>query len=285
VKAVKWGDGLPSAGPENPLCSGLEDDGSEWLEAQDDDLLLPQPIRPPLPCETAVGTSQSISSTAVRRPEHPPPSHAGVLGKGLIRQDTGRMIHVNSGGTAFSTTYSADLRKQKVAAMEYLCRAQEERERQQRAEEKKRTEQLDRLKREKEDIDTERWAEQIRMEKVMSIRSQGSVMKRHAQATRERREAVADFLAENGFIGASGIDCMTQLPAQINAKRKKLMFSTYPLHVAAEKGDAIMIRHLLQEGANTEQRNTVGRTAAQVARRKNKDGSHDQALRALGEEL
>jgi len=252
------------------LAAGLEEDGlSAAARGQgfEETPLLPQPIRPPLACETA---SVSHAAGASHEPGKSEPRQQKAL-QAPAKVDPARPS--NGAEASFEKRFSDDLRPLKAAsAMEYLCRAQEERER---AQEQRRADQLERLRREKEEVDRERWAEheriQVHLERQASLRSQASDAKRRAQHVRDRREAVATFLVENGFTG-------------VTAKRKRLVFATYPLHVAAEKGDALLISYLLEEGADAQQRNSTGRTALQVARRKNKDGSHDEALRALGAE-
>eukprot|EP00420_Gonyaulax_spinifera_P015442 CAMPEP_0197899806 /NCGR_PEP_ID=MMETSP1439-20131203/47445_1 /TAXON_ID=66791 /ORGANISM="Gonyaulax spinifera, Strain CCMP409" /LENGTH=262 /DNA_ID=CAMNT_0043520635 /DNA_START=12 /DNA_END=800 /DNA_ORIENTATION=+ len=59
--------------------------------------------------------------------------------------------------------------------------------------------------------------------------------------------------------------------------------TTYPLHVAAELADAHIVEMLLKEGVNPALKNSDGRTAAHVARRKNLKGSHAAVISLLGE--
>jgi len=83
-------------------------------------------------------------------------------------------------------------------------------------------------------------------------------------------KAILDaFLASNGFDGVS------------NKRRRMLRPSIYPLHLAAEKGDDQLIRLLLEAGADRLLKDSSGRTAEDVAKRKNKKGSHDEALASL----
>eukprot|EP00747_Dinoflagellata_sp_TGD_P220239 gnl/TRDRNA2_/TRDRNA2_92239_c0_seq1.p1 gnl/TRDRNA2_/TRDRNA2_92239_c0~~gnl/TRDRNA2_/TRDRNA2_92239_c0_seq1.p1 ORF type:complete len:295 (-),score=66.87 gnl/TRDRNA2_/TRDRNA2_92239_c0_seq1:30-863(-) len=88
-------------------------------------------------------------------------------------------------------------------------------------------------------------------------------------ALREREARVASFLAEHKFSSVCG-------------KRWKLMAVTYPLHTAAKKGDAEIATDLLQSGADPMQKDSAGKTAAQVAQRCNRKGSHAAVLRVLG---
>merc|ERR1719458_1887385 len=56
---------------------------------------------------------------------------------------------------------------------------------------------------------------------------------------------------------------------------------TYPLHQAAELADARIVEMLLKEGASPMMKNGSKLTAAQVAQKMNKGGSHDGVLQAL----
>jgi hypothetical protein len=89
-----------------------------------------------------------------------------------------------------------------------------------------------------------------------------------AQAA-ERKEILDAFLTKNGFDGVS------------NKRRRMLRPSVYPLHLAAEKGDAELIRLLLEAGADRLQKDSSGRTPQDVAKKKNRKGSHDETLAAL----
>lgn len=93
-----------------------------------------------------------------------------------------------------------------------------------------------------------------------------------------RRLAVANFLKLNGFM------------SNVNAPKKVseacgLPFTSrtlYPIHVAAETGDATMLQLLIQEKADTAQKTSGGRTALELAQKKNKAGSHQAVLTMLG---
>ena len=58
--------------------------------------------------------------------------------------------------------------------------------------------------------------------------------------------------------------------------------TTYPLHCATELADARIAEMLLKAGAILVQKNSSGKTAAQVAQKKSKGGSHDYVLWLLG---
>lgn len=85
------------------------------------------------------------------------------------------------------------------------------------------------------------------------------------QEQEERKKLVNDFLKRHGFVS-------------VNSLKLSLISSTYPLHKAAELGDATMVSLLLQEGADCMQKNSSGKTAVQVAQRKDKAGSHRSVL-------
>jgi len=90
-----------------------------------------------------------------------------------------------------------------------------------------------------------------------------------AEMTAAGKATLEDFLAKNGFDGVS------------NKRKRALRTSIYPLHLAAEKGDAHLISLLRQAGADRVQKDSSGRTPEDAAKRKNKKGSHDDALAAL----
>eukprot|EP00931_Biecheleriopsis_adriatica_P041999 TRINITY_DN2393_c0_g2_i1.p1 TRINITY_DN2393_c0_g2~~TRINITY_DN2393_c0_g2_i1.p1 ORF type:complete len:264 (+),score=96.34 TRINITY_DN2393_c0_g2_i1:92-793(+) len=85
-----------------------------------------------------------------------------------------------------------------------------------------------------------------------------------------RKEAVAAFLKANGF-------------CSVNKAKSSMMgmSRTYPLHKAAEAGNEQIVGMLLAEGAEREQKNSSGKTAAQVAESKNKAGSHANVISLL----
>lgn len=91
---------------------------------------------------------------------------------------------------------------------------------------------------------------------------------RMQQEEEERKQLVNDFLKRHGF-------------SSINSSKRSLMSSTYPLHKAAKLGDAMIVSLLLQESANRSQQNSSGKSAAQVAEKKNKAGSHSRVLAML----
>jgi len=93
------------------------------------------------------------------------------------------------------------------------------------------------------------------------------------QQRTERLEVLNHFCAQNGF---SGINDPRRSGCAVWGAA-----TTYPLHRAAELGDERIVALLLKEGAATLQKDSSGRTAAQVAWRKDKGGSHKSVLRLL----
>merc|ERR1712232_648165 len=89
-----------------------------------------------------------------------------------------------------------------------------------------------------------------------------------AEGQEVRTKAIAGFLKEHGFSSAG-------------APKRSMMKTTYPLHCAAKEGNWQMVGMLLNDGVNPGQKNSSGQTAAQVAQKKDKGGSHAVVLRLL----
>jgi len=73
------------------------------------------------------------------------------------------------------------------------------------------------------------------------------------------------FLAANGF-------------KSVNAKRRRLLTSSYPLHIAVGKNNAEMVELLLMRGANPAKEDWLGKTPRQLAASLNKTRSHDEVM-------
>mmetsp|Transcript_82702 Transcript_82702/g.192151 ORF Transcript_82702/g.192151 Transcript_82702/m.192151 type:complete len:221 (-) Transcript_82702:237-899(-) len=147
---------------------------------------------------------------------------------------------------------------------EQQLRLEEERERIRREEERERLEQEERARHEQE--------EKLRLEHEEQARREE--MERQQKEVKQRRETLAQFYARHGFTG-------------INEPRRSgcavlRSATTYPLHCAVELGDERIVSMLLKEGASTLQKDSSGKTAAQVAQKKNKGSSHEGVLRLLG---
>jgi len=100
--------------------------------------------------------------------------------------------------------------------------------------------------------------------------------RRARQEEKERRRQLLDkFFKDYGFRrGVNGPQTRT-----IWAFCRQI--TTYPLHRAAALGDAYLVEMLLREGAEVALKDSKGKTAVEVAEMKNKDGSHNDALRWL----
>lgn len=85
----------------------------------------------------------------------------------------------------------------------------------------------------------------------------------------DREKAIATFLKQNGFT------------AGVNGAKKSFMSSSYPLHKAAESGDVKIVTMLLREGADPSQKNSSGKTALEVAKKKDNKGSHSKVVTTL----
>jgi hypothetical protein len=97
----------------------------------------------------------------------------------------------------------------------------------------------------------------------------GEDRKQEDKDAAERRLCLDNFLAKNGFAG-------------VNVKRhRSLRRNIYPMHLAAEQGDAKIVVALLEAGADVLQKDSGSRTPADVARKKNRKGSHDEVLKLL----
>jgi len=98
------------------------------------------------------------------------------------------------------------------------------------------------------------------------------------KAEKERRALVAAFLKQHGF----GTDVCGPKQKQEACGLPFLSKTIYPIHCAAELGDAAMVDMLIKEGANPAQKTSAGKTAAELAAKKAKGSSHDAVLQVLG---
>jgi len=85
----------------------------------------------------------------------------------------------------------------------------------------------------------------------------------------ERRVLVKSFLKDHGY-------------SAVGAPKRTMLKTKYPIHTAAKTGDPAIVAALLESGADPAQRNSAGKTAAQVAQQLNKNGSHNKVIRTLG---
>lgn len=95
------------------------------------------------------------------------------------------------------------------------------------------------------------------------------------QATAETGDSGSDDALVSTFLEKHGL-------RDVNAKKRRFLRSTYPLHLAVQEGNPRLVVAILARGAKKEQKNSLGMTAEEVAKKSNKDGSHRQVLEALG---
>jgi len=98
------------------------------------------------------------------------------------------------------------------------------------------------------------------------------------KAEKRRLDLVAAFLKQHGF----GTDVCGPKQKQEACGLPFLSKTIYPIHCAAELGDAAMVDMLIKEGANPAQKTSAGRTAAELAVKKAKGSSHRAVLQLLG---
>jgi len=85
----------------------------------------------------------------------------------------------------------------------------------------------------------------------------------------ERKAILAAFPKEHGYLG-------------VNLPRRTLRKTKYASLSAAKRGDHRIVQLLIEEGADPLQTTSQGRTAAQIARAMDRNGSHSAVLQALG---
>ncbi|CAE7210750.1 YIPF1 [Symbiodinium sp. CCMP2456] len=120
-----------------------------------------------------------------------------------------------------------------------------------------------------------RLAQKAREADMLRQKEEEECVRRQAKE-KEQQRRVEEFLHANGFVAldhAKRVQDAWFLPFRAR--------SVYPIHVAAELGDAGMVEMLIQEGADPAQRTSNGKMASQLARKRNKGGSHDAVLRVL----
>lgn len=84
----------------------------------------------------------------------------------------------------------------------------------------------------------------------------------------DAEQKVAKFLKESKF-------------NSVSQPRTSCMTATYPLHVAVEKNNSVLVRALLLCGADASCKNSSGKTPCEVAKKLNKNGSHAAVVRLL----
>jgi len=173
--------------------------------------------------------------------------------------------------------------------------SQRKEEEQQRAEEEERK----RLEEQREEEERERLAlakaeeEQRRQEEEEARRRQEEEeeeARRKQEAERQERERLEEEqrlqrkATLDQFYQRYGFDGINQ-PRKGGSCQVLKTTVTYPLHQAAELGNEQIVEYLLQEGAQLNQTNSSKLTAAQVAKKKDNNGSHAGVLRLLGTDV
>jgi len=148
--------------------------------------------------------------------------------------------------------------RKRLEELRAFAEAEEERRRQQEAEEARR--------KQEEEAQRKQEAERRERERL-----------EHEQRLK-RKAALDEFYQRYGFDGVNQ-------PRKGGACQVLKTNVTYPLHRAAELGNEQLVEYLLQEGAQVNQMNSSKLTAAQVAKKKDKGGSHAEVLRLLGQAL
>eukprot|EP00913_Durusdinium_trenchii_P002181 g2013.t1 len=98
--------------------------------------------------------------------------------------------------------------------------------------------------------------------------SERKLAEKAEQEAAARKNDVMAWLKKQGFTG-------------VNNPKKSLFSTTYPLHKAAESGNAKIVGGLLEQGANPAQKNSAGKTALEVVMKKKKADSHKEVLALL----
>jgi len=189
--------------------------------------------------------------------------------------------------TALVHSWQQAMRRKMQEEEAARVRAEEERERaRQEAEENKRLQKLEeeRLARaaevarlEEENRQRRAAQERQRLEEELARRERAAreeERRRLEEEAKERQQVLTQFLKENGFPVGTTLN--------VNTSKKTMLKTTYPLHCAAEAGKSTIVEMLLMEGADSSLKNSAGRTAAELAQKKDKKGSHAGVVRALG---
>mmetsp|Transcript_11454 Transcript_11454/g.35447 ORF Transcript_11454/g.35447 Transcript_11454/m.35447 type:complete len:207 (+) Transcript_11454:110-730(+) len=157
-------------------------------------------------------------------------------------------------------------RQQEAKRLEEEFLRQEEERLQQ---EELRKQEQERLRREEQRKQEE---ERVRLEEKARQERERRAEAERLREEKLRQEELQAFFKKNGFVDAH----TPKLSSTLLGSSK-----TYPLHCAAELGEARIVELLLKEGVDPTQRNSSKKTAAQIAQKKNKGRSHDAVLRLL----
>lgn len=147
-------------------------------------------------------------------------------------------------------------------------------------EEQRRAQEAERQRQEDErfrEAETNLLVEKERLESMAleEAKLRKDVVERAQREEDETRKKLVDaFLQTSGFLGVN------QSMSMGWAVWKPT--TVYPIHLAAEKADARMVKMLIREGADTQLRNSLGQSALEVAQEMDKDGSHTAVITVLG---
>lgn len=122
----------------------------------------------------------------------------------------------------------------------------------------------------------------------------GALQQEEARTTTQQRQQdeVALATADADVAGAEAArqDVQHRVDAFLRARgfkkgaaaaKTSFMRTTFPIHVAAQDNNADIVRALLECGADRKAKNGSGKTALDVAKKLNKNGSHDAVIAAL----
>jgi len=158
-------------------------------------------------------------------------------------------------------------------------RRQQEQEREQRRQEeasealRREEEERRRLEEEQEQL---RRQEEVQRQKEIEEVAQRELEEQERKRAEEQRvkedqeaqERVSVWLKKNGF-------------GSVNAKKKSMMSSLYPLHCAVSQNDSAMVQLLIRFSADPQLANSSKQTPRQLADKLNKKSSHSEVLAVL----
>mmetsp|Transcript_5894 Transcript_5894/g.14078 ORF Transcript_5894/g.14078 Transcript_5894/m.14078 type:complete len:242 (-) Transcript_5894:29-754(-) len=130
----------------------------------------------------------------------------------------------------------------------------------------------------------QREAERQRQEAEETKKKEEAVLREEQRTFERKAEELQRALEDQERYEREKLDCFLRQHGfeSVLAKRRRRLQAMYPLHVAVTERDAEVISILLKHRANPEQRNSRRETPLNTAMRFNKNGSHEEVLRALG---
>jgi len=176
-----------------------------------------------------------------------------------------------------------DEAKARAEAERKECELKRQRDQEQEHEQRRQEEAAETLRREEEDrrrLEEEqeqlRRQEEVQRQKEIEEAAQRELEEQERKRAEEQRvredqeaqERVSVWLKKNGF-------------GSMNAKKKSLMSSLYPLHCAVSQNDSAMVQLLIRFNADPQLANSSKQTPRQLADKLNKKGSHSEVLAVL----